>query len=155
MRYDPRDTFVSDALGIVAKYDPALYGRIVACDMTITSSFVVAMNQGMMSGPADIAVALGAFGATVPAVSSADHTPRILINARDVQEWAERYDVPTPLFAAAIVAHEFQHVLDNADEYTNDEPQAFTAGGQFALKLPQPYGARIKRLSDQTLASYA
>ena len=155
MQFDHSDKLLTDAFAIIAKYDPALFARMSADDWRVSTDYGEAFpdaREGVL-GMMDYFQAMSAFGATTQANKAADGTPEVWINADDTQRWASHNDVPSELFVADVLAHEYKHTHQTGPAGESAEIPAFRAGSAFAANLPAPYGRQIKRLSDQTLGA--
>jgi hypothetical protein len=150
MRYPDNDTRVRDALAVVRKYDPATYQR-----MDNDASWVLTSELSVLPEPVQNDL-LGstAFGTTYPVGSINPDIAVTFLNCDYVEEWADDYSVDRDYFAAAILVHEFRHTHQRTLDATVAEPPAFAAGSAFAAKLPNPSGARIKNLSDETVRQF-
>ena len=149
MQFDPTDKLLTDAFAVIAKYDPALYARMATDDWRVSTDLMSALTwPGLNLG--DFYGAMGSYGSTLTRKTTGE-TPSVFINPDVITEWSRPNRVPVALFAADIIVHEYRHVTDNEGPDGNDEPPAFRASSAWAVKLPAPYGARIKALSDKTL----
>lgn len=157
MEYNRSDKLLTAAFNVVRKYDPALYARMSADEWRVATDYETAFaNDDQMFYPWSYAKAMSAFGTTLSRSDRSGGTPEVFINPRGIIGWSQYNDVPTALFAGDVLAHEYRHIHQPAsgDGATN-ELSAFRAGSAFATKLPAPYGAKIKALSDETLATYS
>ena len=153
MQFDHSDKLLTDAFAVIAKYDPALFARMSADDWRVSTDYY-ALGTPALFPPTAIR-ASEAFGMTFSADDlvwwgEEDTTPRVFINALEVRDGASQVRAPLEMFGADVLAHEYRHI--HQPSAGDLEPPAFAAGSAFATKLPAPYGARIKALSDKTLA---
>lgn len=153
MRYPDDDKYTASALAVVKRYDPATYSRMDNdASWVLTSELSVlpeVIQEDILGGSG-----ASAFGTTYPVGSVNPELAVTFLNRDYVNEWADDYSVDRTYFAAAVLVHEFRHAHQKALDGSVAEPPAFAAGSAFAALLPNPSGARIKNLSDETVKRF-
>ena len=150
LNYDKTDDRIIGALDVIAKYDPALYRRMMRDDWTVTyrmSDMDAEIREMLASGDT--------YGATIPKVcSEVDGSPnagQTALASSAIAARAQKVGVPISVFAAAVIVHEYEHIGQNCYQHPLDaEMPAFNASTEFARKLPEPYGARIEQFSEES-----
>jgi hypothetical protein len=157
MKFDKSDKLLADTLQVIAKYDAALYARMMADDWTVTFRFddlpadTVAMFRELQKAEL--------YGTTAPKLCMGDMrarealgpAARVTLGAAAIEQRAGILNVPPAMFAASILAHEYTHI--NQAQCSGDpfrmEPAAYDAGTELARRLPAPYGERIAEFSEE------
>lgn len=142
MQYDTQDQILSAGFAVVKQYDAALYERMDASPWLVSTDLMTALPD---ISPVDYMRVQHAFGVT--------DNMRTYINVSDIRRWANENHVPMQYFTADVLVHEFRHTSQTGGESSEAEIPAFRAGSAFARELPDPYGARIARLSDNGFMS--
>ena len=151
MRYLPDDKVLVRALATVKKYDSATYARMDSDKQWVVTSDMSALPPVVQN---DL-LGTTAFGTTYPVGNVGADIAVTFLNTEYIDEWADHYSVDRNYFAAAVLVHEYRHAHQTTRDARKAEPPAFAAGSAFAAKLPNPSGAMIKALSDETEKDFA
>jgi hypothetical protein len=149
---DVSESFLNDGFDIIKAYDDATYQAMRRDGWTPLLNLDIFAQKTKMSLPQYIneaPVAMGAFGMT------GHGTEYSLINQDAIEAFAHHFRFPAKYMAAAVMVHEYTHTLDHAKQTyataQQGEITAFTAGRNFAAKLPSEYAAPIVRETDRDL----
>lgn len=150
MQFDTGNAFISDALSVVRRYDPALYARMVADDWRVTTDADTYINW------ASITFTMGDYESMATAYGATLGEPhrQTWLNRPMIRDWAYEHGIPVSDFAASVLVHEYRHIHQSIEPYIGadapDEIPAFEASSAFARKLPS-YDVVIAALSDEHL----
>jgi hypothetical protein len=152
LNYDKTDDRIIDALDVIAKYDPALYRRMMRDDWTVTFRMDGLDDdlRAFLSSPGS-----DTYGATMPQeCTETDGDPnagRTTLADAAINREAQKLGVPVPIFTAAVVVHEYRHIGQQCWQTPlQAEMPAFDASTEFAQKLPAPYGERMAQFSEES-----
>jgi hypothetical protein len=130
MKFDHTSTFVTDALAVVKKADPSLFLRMCASpwDLRLAYTGEDALVPGMPEREREETLDAfpGVLGMTGIAGRSVTEGITFL-NVPVIRQTAQEEDMPLDDFTADILAHEFEHFIDDVRE-----PEAFAEGSRFA-----------------------
>ena len=153
MQYTGEDELTMAGFALVRKYDPKLYERMQRELWLVSESDLARDGIG-----ADVGEQRSAFALT--AGRKANHMPYSLtwVNAALISETARSYNMPAEVWAAATLAHEYEHTQQSERDALNTlraESEAFQFGARFSKRLPAPYGEFLARYQIATMDAMA
>lgn len=147
---------VRAAFAVIKRYDPATYDRMRSESWYISSDRAELLR---VTDDADIRDSLATSFDTAFAITLSDINPAldlarpyVALNARALAEGARDVGTDLVTYLAYILVHEFVHLHARTADPVIEEPPAYRAGSEFALKLPNRLvGRRIYTVSQDTL----
>lgn len=147
MRFDHNDTELAAGFTAVRQYDPQTYDRMQATRWHVSNNpFDLAFDfaLGIMSSIHNML----AEGITLPGPATEDGEALTWVNIELIRDVARDSQVTPAAFMAEILVHEFRHVHTTG----HNEQEAFTAGSEFAKKIPGHDGAELLKDSERSAA---